>query len=803
MQEFFHEFLGSADGTTPNGEHYLEVPTEGEINQESSSSTTDAELLGAYLQNYPENQTESSAPQLSSWRDASMNINPEFEAGSRDVGVVRDGAEDKRTKRRSRRSDDHEGGPSTSTDATSETEAKKTAKPRSKRRERNKATSGSVSPLPNSTTTTSSTSSTSTSTSSTSTLTNSQVFPIVTAPVLTEGLNSPNQSQTLKSYLPIPVQPPQTSLISSIKASLNFPTQTYLISSIKTSLHSPNRNSVISSIKNSLNTLSDTSENRPTIIVKNPEITNRISLNSRVKSSATEGASSSNFPDTIRLEGKNSPKYPPISSLAEDVLPPKIISSPPVETHSRKLKCVLTSCAVASSSSEANQIGKLSPNEATYSKRLSPNSLVSVSSNSAIPSPSGSSRSAVKVPSDSSIKNFVESATKATRNSLAKNPSPSVKASSSASGKTSSSSSAKASSSVSEKASSSASANASLNSSSSSNPPTKISRTTLKKNSNSSTKTSSNFSVKDPSDPVLKSSLSPSMNGSTPPENSSSNSPSVSVKATSSSGRETSSSPLVRAASTSYVDSRRTEKSKLKTSTSHPVKISSLSSSIPTEKSSLLSSSKPVSSQISPETASPGPSSLETNTKNGIIKLLGNSRVKSPCKINRYYSTPSSSPVSTIGKSFMRNNYSRKYSICSHDSYATKISALSASSSYEKLNDDIEILSEYSSNYDFNSSNNTPFNTPKNQNVRPLSLAPSCFEHCAKCDLDSLYEGIRRLDSFIARRENNVNCTGNSSRAATLFGTPSHFSKSVDKTDCTFKRKSFSNSVDNVDVLSE
>ncbi|XP_043463794.1 serine-rich adhesin for platelets isoform X2 [Leptopilina heterotoma] len=808
----------STDGATPNGEQYLEVPAEGEMNRESSSST-DAELLGAYLQNYPENQTESSAPQLSSWKDASTNINPESEAGSRDLEVVRDGAEDKRTKRRSHRSDDLEGGPSTSTSAPSEMEAKKTAKPRSKRREKNKGTPGSVSPLPNSTTTTTSststsstsasTSSTSTfpSTSSTTTLANSQVFPIVTAPVLTEGINSTNPTQTLNSYPPIPVQPTQTSLISSIKASLNFPTQTFLISSIKTSLHSSNQNSVISSIKNSLNTLSDSSENRPTIILKNPVITNRISLNPRVKS-VIEGASFSNFSDTIRDGGKNSPKYPTIiSPLTEEVLPPKIISSPPVETHSRKLKCVLTSCAVASSSSDVNPVGKLSPTEATYSKRLSPK--VSVSSNSGIPSPSGSSRSVGKILPNLSIKDSVESASKIHRNSFFKNSSLSVKASSSASGKTSSTL-AKASKSVSAKASSSASANASssekapASSSSSSNPPTKISRNPLMKNSNSSTKASSNFSIKDPSGPVSKSSLSSSMNSSTPSENSSSNSPSVSLKATSSSAAETSPSSLVRAASTSYVDSRKTEKSKLKTSASHPVKMSSLSSSIPTEKSSLLSISKPVSSLISPESASPGSSSLDTNTKNGIIKLLGNSRIKSPCKINRYYSTPSSSPVSTIGKSFMRNNYSRKYSICSHDSYATKISALSASSSYEKLNDDIEILSEYSSNYDFNSSNNTPFNTPKIQNVRPLSLATSCSEQCAKCDLDSLYEGIRRLDSFIARRENNVNCTGNLSRATTtLFGTPCHFSKSVDKTDCTIRRKSFSNSADNVDVLSE
>ncbi|XP_051171893.1 uncharacterized protein LOC127288463 isoform X2 [Leptopilina boulardi] len=730
-----------ADGFTSNGEPLLEqsttensrsLPISEPTTPELSSSTTDAELLGGYLQNYPENQTESSTSQLSSWRDASMNINPEFEARSKDVVV--DGPEDKKTKKCSRRDDDPERGPSTSSSssAPSEVELKKTAKPRSKKRDKNKVLTpvSSENSLPNSTTI-----------SSSSSLIASQVLPIVTASSSAEGINSStlniisnrtslNPSSQISS-------PTQTSLISSIKTSLNFPPQTSLMSSIKTSLNSPAQTSLISSIKSSLNTLSEASTNHSAVL-KNP-----VSNTRKFSPSANITSISSNFTVSTRGERKNLPKCSTIVSSPSEVISPPKTSSTPVETHSKKLKCVLTSCAVASSSIEAtNSIKSLSASSTTavsYSKKISPIPTVKTSS---IPSAKVSlvkafpnSSSLVKDASVTSTKDTLTSAAKGSSRSLVKT-------------------------SLSTKASSS-------------NPP--IHDSTI------------------PSVNTLSTAL---------------------IKATSTSAEKILPSTLP-------IDSQNTEKnssaSKLKASTSYPVKISSSSSikksSLPTEKSSLLTSvtsNKPISSPTVSLISSNNESaflSTETNTKHGIIKLLGNSKItnnKSPSKMIRNYSSPSSSssPASTIGKSFMRNNnYSRKFSNCSHDSYATKLSALSASSSYEKLNDDFEILSEYSSTYDSNSPNNTPFNTPKIHNERSLSLAQSCANNqCSKCDLESLYEGIRILDSFIARREKDINnCTRNSSRATTHFGTPSHFSKRDDNNYYTIERKRFSSSTTDVD----
>ncbi|XP_024945613.1 uncharacterized protein LOC107272410 isoform X4 [Cephus cinctus] len=160
--------------------------------------------------------------------------------------------------------------------------------------------------------------------------------------------------------------------------------------------------------------------------------------------------------------------------------------------------------------------------------------------------------------------------------------------------------------------------------------------------------------------------------------------------------------------------------------------------------------------------------------KSAIIKLLGSSRnTKSPQSTNLNSTTvsTSSTPYGTLGRSIGRH-CSRKLSICSKDSCITKISTVSSSNSYEKLQDNFEIVSEAASVLGTTNPGtmvNTPNGTPKARARRSHDA-----ENYSNCDMDSLYENIKVLDSFLARQGMSVVHNRNHSMAVMLFGTPEH-----------------------------
>ncbi|XP_072745453.1 uncharacterized protein Culd isoform X2 [Anoplolepis gracilipes] len=150
-------------------------------------------------------------------------------------------------------------------------------------------------------------------------------------------------------------------------------------------------------------------------------------------------------------------------------------------------------------------------------------------------------------------------------------------------------------------------------------------------------------------------------------------------------------------------------------------------------------------------------------SKNTIVRLLGSKLTKPPN--HSANSTAASSPCGTLHHSC------RKFS---RDSCIAKISTISTCSSYDKLQD-FEIVSEPPSSLGYATNCSTPSDTPKNgvdeqrgrRNGRPGRNS---------CDLDSLYEGTKILDSYLARR--NINRPfGHGQRhsvAVMLFGTPEH-----------------------------
>ncbi|XP_033221378.1 uncharacterized protein LOC117175714 isoform X2 [Belonocnema kinseyi] len=180
------------------------------------------------------------------------------------------------------------------------------------------------------------------------------------------------------------------------------------------------------------------------------------------------------------------------------------------------------------------------------------------------------------------------------------------------------------------------------------------------------------------------------------------------------------------------------------------------------------------------------PTAPSSDNKTVTSKLFGNSKIvnkshQSMTLNSNNFATVSPSLCGPFGKSFRRNGLSRKFSICSYDSYATKISALSTSSSYERLHDDFDIVSEACSVISLNTRMNTPISTPRIIKKRHMPLAkPSSSRH-TNCDIESLYEGIRIFDSFLAKNGmNSVNSSKNLS-IVTLFGTPRYSKKRVPK----------------------
>ncbi|XP_014608718.1 PREDICTED: uncharacterized protein LOC106789207 isoform X2 [Polistes canadensis] len=160
--------------------------------------------------------------------------------------------------------------------------------------------------------------------------------------------------------------------------------------------------------------------------------------------------------------------------------------------------------------------------------------------------------------------------------------------------------------------------------------------------------------------------------------------------------------------------------------------------------------------------------------KHAIIRLLGSScsrhsRSSSISNVNSTgISTATSTPYSTLGRSF------RKVSVCSRDSYATKISTISVCNSCEKLHDEFQFVSEAASVIGATNPStmaNTPISTPKIINLQRRRV-----RRYSSCDLESFYESIKVLDSYLARRclSSNQPPRRQSTIAVMLFGTPEH-----------------------------
>ncbi|XP_032688264.1 uncharacterized protein LOC116852233 isoform X2 [Odontomachus brunneus] len=154
-------------------------------------------------------------------------------------------------------------------------------------------------------------------------------------------------------------------------------------------------------------------------------------------------------------------------------------------------------------------------------------------------------------------------------------------------------------------------------------------------------------------------------------------------------------------------------------------------------------------------------------SRNALVRLLGSKLARPSHQSTSLNSTATSSP--SFGT--LRGASSGKFSACSRDNCLTKISTVSACNSYEKLQNEFEIVSEAAS-VGCTTSPSTMASTPS---VTPKSVLPrrGSKRRYTGCDLDSLYEGIRALDLYLARRNHNVT-HGQRQSVAVIFGTPKH-----------------------------
>ncbi|XP_011874047.1 PREDICTED: uncharacterized protein LOC105565445 isoform X2 [Vollenhovia emeryi] len=144
-------------------------------------------------------------------------------------------------------------------------------------------------------------------------------------------------------------------------------------------------------------------------------------------------------------------------------------------------------------------------------------------------------------------------------------------------------------------------------------------------------------------------------------------------------------------------------------------------------------------------------------SKRAIVKLLGSKLTKSS-----HHSTNLTAALSPCGTLRCSSKFFR-------DSCVN-----TTSNSYDKLQDDFNIVSEATSGVGCIGSRttvNTPSGTPKNINGYH---GHCCARRHSSCDLDSLYEGVRVLDSYLARRSPNIGHEHRQSVTMILFGTPKH-----------------------------
>lgn len=151
-------------------------------------------------------------------------------------------------------------------------------------------------------------------------------------------------------------------------------------------------------------------------------------------------------------------------------------------------------------------------------------------------------------------------------------------------------------------------------------------------------------------------------------------------------------------------------------------------------------------------------------SKSAIVKLLGSKLMKLP----NYHN------VNLIATPSLCNTLPCSSKNPSRDSCVNKISTISTCNNCDKLQDNFEILSDAPSSVKYTSPSpraNTSNDTPKS--VIGHRERHSDRQHFS-CNLDSLYEGIKILDSYLACRSPNVSHKHQQSVTVILFGTPKH-----------------------------
>lgn len=134
---------------------------------------------------------------------------------------------------------------------------------------------------------------------------------------------------------------------------------------------------------------------------------------------------------------------------------------------------------------------------------------------------------------------------------------------------------------------------------------------------------------------------------------------------------------------------------------------------------------------------------LPSAKKNAIIKLLGRStsisRSTGNTNLNSSTVSMSSTPISTLERPMSQPN-PRSPSTCSKESCVTGISALSSKYSNDEPQYEFDIVSETTS-----IGRLTVANTPD-------ARLPSRARRYSSCDLESFYQGMNILDSFLTAR---------------------------------------------------
>lgn len=159
-------------------------------------------------------------------------------------------------------------------------------------------------------------------------------------------------------------------------------------------------------------------------------------------------------------------------------------------------------------------------------------------------------------------------------------------------------------------------------------------------------------------------------------------------------------------------------------------------------------------------------------SKSAIVRLLG---TKLATKSSSFYRSASTTATSSP----LSDSSPRR---CPDESSARTRAGCAAigarSGSYGRLRDEFEIVSEAASVATCSSTTaNTPCDTPRRARVhRERSGEERAGLNTSCCDLDSLHEGVRILDSYLARRglDRGPPDRGRERRSAamTLFGTP-------------------------------